>query len=101
MYGDERGIGCRVTLHFEIYIAIGRKRETFVKSTDDLVKIVSFGGGVVIDSTKSTDDLVKIASFAAGKGSRVVIKNAGRKSTDDLVKIASFGKGAVLFDFTE
>jgi len=72
-----------------------------VKSTDDLVKIVSFGGGVVIDSTKSTDDLVKIASFAAGKGSRVVIKNAGRKSTDDLVKIASFGKGAVLFDFTE
>ena len=72
-----------------------------MKSTDDLVKIVSFGGGVVIDSTKSTDDLVKIASFAAGKGSRVVIKNAGRKSTDDLVKIASFGKGAVLFDFTE
>ena len=72
-----------------------------MKSTDDLVKIVSFGGGVVIDSNKSTDDLVKIASFASGKGSRVVIKNAGRKSTDDLVKIASFGKGSVLFDFTE
>jgi len=72
-----------------------------VKSTDDLVKIVSFGGGVVIDSTKSTDDLVKIASFAAGKGSRIVIKGAGRKSTDDLVKIASFGKGTVLFDFSE
>ncbi len=72
-----------------------------MKSTDDLVKIVSFGGGVVIDSTKSTDDLVKIASFAAGKGSRIVIKGAGRKSTDDLVKIASFGKGTVLFDFSE
>jgi len=71
-----------------------------MKSTDDLVKIVSFGGGVVIDSLMSTDDLVKIASFAAGKSSRVVIKNAGTKSTDDLVKIASFGKGAVLFDFT-
>lgn len=72
-----------------------------MKTTDDLVKIVSFGGGIVIDSSKTTDDLVKIASFAAGKGSRVVIKNADRKTTDDLVKIASFGKGAVLFDFTE
>lgn len=72
-----------------------------MKSTDDLVKIVSFGGGVVIDASKSTDDLVKIASFAASKGSRVIIKGAGRKSTDDLVKIGSFGKGAVIFDFTE
>ena len=71
-----------------------------MKSTDDLVKIVSYGGGIVIDSTKSTDDLVRIASYAAGKGSRVVIKDAGNKSTDDLVKIASFGKGAVIFDFT-
>lgn len=71
-----------------------------MKSTDDLVKIVSYGGGIVIDTTKSTDDLVKIASYAAGKGSRVVIKNAGYKSTDDLVTIASYGKGAVIFDFT-
>jgi hypothetical protein len=23
VYGDERGIGCMVTLHFEIYIALG------------------------------------------------------------------------------
>ena len=23
VYGDERGIGCRVTLHFEIYIELG------------------------------------------------------------------------------
>jgi len=72
-----------------------------MKTTNDLVEIVSFGGGIVIDSSKTTDDLVKIASFAAGKGSRVVIKNAGSKTTDDLVKIASFGKGAVLFDFTD
>jgi len=71
-----------------------------MKSTDDLVKIVSYSGGIVIDASKSTGDLVKIASYAAGKGSRVVIKNAGDKSTDDLVKIASCGKGAVVFDFT-
>lgn len=72
-----------------------------MKSTDDLVKIVSFGGGVMIDASQSTDDLVKIASFAATKGSRVIIKGAGQKSTDDLVKIGSFGKNTVIFDLTE
>jgi hypothetical protein len=72
-----------------------------MKSTQDLIQIVSFGGGVVIDASKPTPDLVQIASFAAGKGSRVVIKGASRKSTQDLVQIASFGKGAVIFDFTE
>jgi len=72
-----------------------------MKTTDDLVKIVSFGGGIIIDATKTTDDLVKIASFAVSKGSRVTIKGAGAKTTDDLVKIASFGKGTVVFDFTE
>jgi hypothetical protein len=72
-----------------------------MKTTEELVKIVSFGGGIVIDASKTTDDLVKIASFASGKGSRVIIKGASRKTTDDLVKIASFGKGTVIFDFTE
>jgi hypothetical protein len=71
-----------------------------MKSTDDLVKIASFGGGMIIDSSKSVDDLVKIASFAAGSRSRITIKNAKIIPTDDLVKIASFGKGAVVFDFT-
>lgn len=72
-----------------------------MKTTDDLVKIVSFGGGIIINASKTTDDLVKIASFAVSKGSRVTIKGAGAKTTDDLVKIASFGKGTVVFDFTE
>ena len=34
-----------------------------MKTTNDLVKIVSFGGGVIVDSTKTTADLIKIASF--------------------------------------
>lgn len=51
-----------------------------MKSTQDLIQIVSFGGGVIVNSSMSTQDLVQIASFAAGKGSRVVIKGAGRKS---------------------
>jgi len=41
-----------------------------MKSIDDLVRIVSHGGGFTIDvSNKSTDDLVRIASH--GKGSVV------------------------------
>jgi hypothetical protein len=72
-----------------------------MRTTDELVKIASFGGGVIIDSSRATDDLVRIASLAATKGSRVFIKNANAKSTDDLVKIASFGKGSVVFDFTD
>lgn len=71
-----------------------------MKNTQDLIQIVSFGGGIIIDSTKSTQDLIQIVSFAANKGSRVIIKNAGNKSTQDLVQIASFGKGVVVFDFT-
>jgi hypothetical protein len=72
-----------------------------MKSTQDLIQIVSYGGGVVLDSRKSTQDLIQIASYAAGKGSRVIIKDAGKKSTQDLIQIASYGKGAVIFDFTE
>jgi hypothetical protein len=72
-----------------------------MKSTQDLIQIVSFGGGAIIDATsKSTQDLIQIASFAGGKGSRVLIKNANTKSTQELVQIASFGKGVVIFDFT-
>lgn len=50
---------------------------------------------------KTTQYRIQIASFAAGKGSRVIIKNAGQKSTQDFVQISSFGKGVVIFDFTE
>jgi hypothetical protein len=63
-----------------------------VKSTEALIRIVSVGGGVLIDRSKSTEDLVRIASVAANKESRVIIKNAHRKSTEDLVRIASVGK---------
>ncbi len=71
-----------------------------MKTTADLVQIVSYGGGIIVDASKTTADLVQIASYAAGKGSRVIIKGAGSKTTADLVQIASFGKGAVIFDFT-
>lgn len=69
------------------------------KSTDDLVKIVSYGGGVSIDgASKSTDDLVRIVSYAQSKAPWVIIRNADARSTDDLVRIASYGKGKVIFE---
>jgi hypothetical protein len=69
------------------------------KTTDDLIRIVSFGGGVTIDGAAFTvDDLCKIASFGGSKPLRIVIHNANRIATDDLCKIAAFGKGSVRFE---
>jgi len=62
-----------------------------MKTTDDICRIVSFSGGVVVDASKTTDDLARIASFAKDKCT-VIVKGAGRKPTDDLCRIASFGK---------
>jgi len=43
VYGDEHGIGCRVTLHFEIYIALATKGKCIV----EWVEIIGFIVGVV------------------------------------------------------
>ena len=72
-----------------------------MKSTADIVRIINFGGGVIVDASIGTDNLVKIASHAASSGGRVIVKNANKKLTDHLVRIASFGKGAVMFDLTK
>lgn len=69
-----------------------------MKSTADIVRIVSHGGGVIVDSSKATDDLVRIASQAATSGATVIIRGAGNKSMDDLVRIASHGKGKVIME---
>ena len=70
-------------------------------SAEDLAKIVSYGGGIVIDSSLPTDSLVKIVSQARSAGSTVVIKSAERKSPEELKRIASYGRGCVIFDLTE
>jgi hypothetical protein len=68
------------------------------KTTDDLVRIVSYGGGLdFIASGKTTDDLVRIASYAQSGGAHVTMRGMGKKSTDDLVRIGSYGKGHVTF----
>ena len=68
------------------------------KTTEQLCKIASFGGGMMIDgSHKTTEQLCEIASYAAEE-CKIIIKNADTKTTDQLCKIASFGKGNVVFD---
>ncbi len=67
------------------------------KSTQELIQIVSFGGGLDMDaSDRSTHDLIQIASFSQ-EGSRIVLRGMGNRRTADMVQIASFGKKNVVF----
>ena len=67
------------------------------KSKDQLVSIVSNGGGIIIDgSAYSTDQLAEIS--AASSGAKIIITNINSKSTDQLCKIADVSNGNVIFD---
>lgn len=69
------------------------------RSTDDLIKIATAGGGFILDGeTQSTDDLVKVANAAAEFEVIVTVKNVGGKTTDELIQIASAGDGMVVFE---
>lgn len=69
------------------------------RSTDDLIKIASRGGGFILDAaTRSTDDLVRIAARADGTKAKIILRGMKTRSTDDLVRIASRGGGAVIFE---
>lgn len=69
------------------------------RSTDDLVKIVAAGGGLILDAeAKSTDELIKIANAAAESEAFVTMRKVGEKNTDELIKIAAAGDGAVVFE---
>ena len=70
-----------------------------MKTTDNLVKIVSNGGGIRIDGEKRTSDsLVKIAKAARQGQVNLQIYNVDNKTTDLLVKIAKAGEGRVIFE---
>ena len=69
------------------------------RSTEDLIKIVSAGGGLVLDGkTLAADDLVKIASAAAESEVALTIKNVDDKTTEELVSIAAAGDCTVVFE---
>jgi DNA replication protein len=69
------------------------------RSTDDLVKIVAAGAGLIVDGeAKSTDELIQIATAAGQSEAWVTIRNVAQKNTDELIEIAAAGDGAVTFE---
>lgn len=59
------------------------------RTTDDLVRIVTAGAGLILDAdTKSTEELTKIARAATESEAMLIIRNVGNKTTDELVEIA-------------
>lgn len=70
-----------------------------MRSALEIKKIVSVGGGVIVDASQySTVDLKAIAANAKAN---IVLKNTDDMSTLDLRSIASAGKGHVIIDLTE
>ncbi|MDE9496099.1 hypothetical protein KKJ09_21695 [Xenorhabdus bovienii] len=74
------------------------------KTTDQLVRIASAGGGIIIRaSEKNTDQFVIIATAMANSPYEIkptlTLLGAGyEKNTDQLVRIAEAGKGCVVFE---
>jgi hypothetical protein len=69
-----------------------------ILTTQDLISIVSAGGGIILDTKhKTTQDLISIAAASRNKGSKIVLTNLSIKTTQDLISIASAGNGNVIF----
>jgi DNA replication protein len=70
-----------------------------MKTTDELVRIASAGGGFVVEAgRRTTEELVKISAAARQSGATVVFRNMGIRKTEALLKIAAAGKGKVVFE---
>ena len=69
-----------------------------IPSADDLIRIVSHGGGLDVDlSALKADEVVRIVSFAPSSGASIILRNFTVWSVDELVRIAAIGKGRVIF----
>jgi hypothetical protein len=70
-----------------------------MKTTDELIKIATAGGGFVLEAgRRRTQELVEIAAAAKRSGATVIFRNMAVRKTDDLARIAAAGKGHVIFD---
>ena len=70
-----------------------------MRTTEELVRIVNAGGGLVLEVTRRpTDELAKIAAAAKRSGATVIFRHVATRKTDDLAKIAAAGKGVVIFE---
>ena len=73
-----------------------------MKTTSELMNIVSSGGGVIIDGKKkTTSEIMNIVSMAKSHKAQVIVKNASSKTTSELMNIAAMGPGLVTFDLSE
>ena len=69
------------------------------RTTDELVRIASTGGGFRLDTSgRQTEDLIRIATAARTNNATVIFAGMGMRSTDDLIKIGNAGKGCVIFE---
>ncbi|MGD0078281.1 MAG: hypothetical protein ABSB91_06615 [Sedimentisphaerales bacterium] len=69
-----------------------------ILTTNDLISIVSAGGGIVLDTkNRTTQELISIAAASRNKGSKVILTNLSFKTTMDLVSIGAAGNGNVIF----
>jgi len=70
-----------------------------MRTTDELIRIATAGGGFVLEAgRRTTDELAKIAAAAKRSGATVIFTNVAMRKTDDLAKIAAAGKGHVTFE---
>ncbi len=72
------------------------------KSTTDLMQIAELGANLMIDaSTKSTEDLIKIVSFVGNKGGHLTLLNCNLKPIEDLKQILGVYSKNITLDFSE
>lgn len=72
-----------------------------MKTTESLIRIVTAGGGLILDCKgKSTESLTRIAEATKSKNSKITLINIGSKSTESLIKIVAAGNGNVVLDLT-
>jgi hypothetical protein len=68
-------------------------------STDDLIKIVEVGGGLMLDGgSMSKEDLLRLAAAAGKFEAGVTLRNLTGTAVDDLVEISRASDGYVTFD---
>ena len=70
-----------------------------MRSTEDLIRIISAGGGMEVDlGMRPVEDVIRIAAAASLKpGTRLVLDGMQMRTVEDLIRIAAAGKGAVVF----
>ena len=69
------------------------------KTPDDLIRILTAGGGVRLNAGLwQTDDLVRIATAAGSSGALLFLSGMSIRMIGELARIGAAGKGCVVFE---